>query len=266
MARDLVSEIREDLPREGPGRYEYTRRAFHMLPALDSPRIVDVGCGAGGPTLELGRLSGGQVIGLDIHGPSLEALARKAKETGLVDRVQAVRCSMSRMSFPDRSLDVVWAEGSIFVVGFERGLEEWRRFIKPGGFLVVHEMVWLRPEPPREIYDYWKARYPGIATVAANLEWIPACGYDLVGHFPLPEDTWWTEYYGPLEARVQELREKYAKDAEALAVLDREQREIDLFKKHQKWYGSAFFVMQRSTFPKATPVCPAGDRVLLALA
>ena len=246
MARDLRSEIRQDLTEEGRGIDQYTQKAFQMLPALDRPRILDVGCGRGGPTLHLARLSGGQVTGIDIHRLSLETLAKKIREAGLSDRVQAVRCSMLAMGFPDESFDVVWAEGSIFVVGFERGLEAWRRFIRPGGFLVVHEMVWLRPDPPREIHAYWKARYPGIGTVAENVDRIPAQGYDVVGCFSLPEDAWWTAYYEPLEARIHDLRRKYAGDAEALAVLDQEQAEADLFKRHQKWYGSAFFVMQRS--------------------
>ena len=85
-----------------------------------------------------------------------------------------------------------------------------------------------------------------LVSTVNNLDQIAACGYDQVGHFALPEETWWIEYYGPLEARVQGLRQAYAGDREALALLDREQREIDLFKRHQRWYGSAFFVMQRS--------------------
>ena len=245
MAKDLISEIHDHLPIGGLGRYQYTRQAFQMLPALESPRILDVGCGRGGPTLELARLSRGQVIGLDIHAPSLEIFASKIEEAGLADRVQAVKCSMFNMSFPDECFDVVWTEGGIFVVGFARGLEAWRRLIKPGGFLAVHEMVWLRPDPPPDISAYWKARNPAICTVPENLEQIPAWGYAPVGHFALPEDAWWKEYYGPLEVRIRELRESYAGDSEALAVLDREQREVDLFKKHQKWYGSAFFVMRK---------------------
>ena len=110
---------------------------------------------------------------------------------------------------------------------------------------MVHEMVWLRPNPPAVVYEEWMARYPEINTVLETAERIPAWGYDLLGHFALPEDAWWIEYYRPLEARIQELRGKHAGEPEALAVLDREQREIDLYKKCRKWYGSAFFVMRR---------------------
>jgi SAM-dependent methyltransferase len=245
MGRDIFLEMHQDLLPEGSGRDEYTRRAFQMLPALDRPRILDVGCGRGEPTLELAGLSQGQVVGADIDVPSLDILARKVEVAGLSDRVQVVNCSMFAMGYPDESFDIMWAEGSIFIIGFERGLREWHRFIKPNGYLVVHEMVWLRPDPPLEVYDYWKARYSGMRTVPENLEQIPTCGYGLIGHFALPEDAWWTGYYGPLETRILELREKYVEDSAALAVLDKEQRGIDVFKQWQKWYGSAFFVMQK---------------------
>lgn len=38
---------------------------------------------------------------------------------------------------PSKSLDVIWAEGSIYIIGFERGLREWGRFLKDGGYLGV---------------------------------------------------------------------------------------------------------------------------------
>ena len=50
----------------------------------------------------------------------------------------------------------------------------------------------------------------------------------------------------PLEDRLRELRDKYVGNAAALAELNEEQREIDMYKKYQQWYGSVFFVMQRN--------------------
>jgi SAM-dependent methyltransferase len=244
MTRDVLSELRQGLPRDEP-RNDYTRKAFQMLPQMDRPSILDVGCGRGGPTLELARLSQGRIVGIDIQQPALDELTQKAEQAGLSHRVLVKRCSMFSMEFPDASFDIIWSEGSIHVVGFERGLREWGRLIKPDGFLVVHDMAWLRPDPPKKIYDFWKSRYAGISNVPGILAVIGRCGYRVLGHFMLPEDFWWAEYYGPLQERVHGLRRECADDRQALELLDGEQREIDLFKEHCQWYGSAFFVMQK---------------------
>ncbi|HUV64140.1 MAG TPA: hypothetical protein VMW24_09590 [Sedimentisphaerales bacterium] len=45
---------------------EFTRKAFHMLPRLDKPRILDIGCGSGVATLELARISGGNIVAVSI--------------------------------------------------------------------------------------------------------------------------------------------------------------------------------------------------------
>lgn len=244
-SRDIFFEIHHGLPREGPGRNEYTRKAFEMLPKLKRPRILDIGCGPGGPTMELARISGGFVIGMDNHQSYLDVFEKKIRKAGLSERVKAVNGSMFTMDFPEESFDIIWSEGSIYIIGFEKGLKDWLRFIKPLGFLVVHEMTWLKPDPPEEIADYWKRMYPGITTIPQNLKIIPGCGYEILGHFPLPEDAWWEEYYHPLEERIDQLRIKYGEDEEALRILDSEQEEIELYKKYSAWYGSVFYVMQR---------------------
>jgi SAM-dependent methyltransferase len=245
VSDQLIFEVHEGLPREGVGRDVYTRRAYEMLPQLDAPRILDIGCGSGAPTLELARASGGQVTGLDVHQPFLDELARRAVTAGLADRITVVQGSMLSMEFPDESFDLLWSEGSIFVIGFDKGLEQWRRLIRPGGYLVVHDVAWLRPSPPIELRRFWSEAYPAIRSIPDNLSAIPPLGYDVLGHFPLPEDAWWIEYYRPLEKRVRELRTRYAADNEALTFLDDTEREIDMLRKYPGWYGSVFFVMRR---------------------
>jgi SAM-dependent methyltransferase len=242
---ELFFEIHRDLPREGSGRDHYTERAYRMLPPLHKPRVLDIGCGPGGPTIELARLGGGEVIGIDVYQQYLDQLQAKIDASGLNDRVRAVNRSMFDTGYPDGSFDVVWSEGSIYIIGFERGLREWRRLLRPAGFLAVHEMCWLEPDPPEEIADYWRRMYPAIATVDDNLRVIEGCGFRVLGHFTLGEDAWWPEYYGPLEERIAKLRTKYAHDAGALTQLAEEQREIDLYRKYNRWYGSVFFVLQR---------------------
>jgi ubiquinone/menaquinone biosynthesis C-methylase UbiE len=222
ITEETILETDKDLLREG--LIKYTRKAFHMLPKLDKPCILDVGCGSGIPTMELARLSNGQIIGLDINQPLLDRLRRKIEKAGLSDRVKTLKRSMFDMDFPDESFDIIWAEGSISVIGFKRGLKEWWRFLKPHGFLVVHD---------------------DIENITEKLEQVSSCGYDLLEHFTLHEDTWWIEYYAPLEKRINEVRTKHTDDPKALVALDNDQGEIDMFKKNPKRYGSVFLIMKK---------------------
>jgi len=247
---EIYREIREGVRVEKEARLVYTREAYHKIPEISAPRILDIGCGRGEVTLELARLSMGTVIGLDINQASLDELIEKAEERALSDRVNIMNRSMHDMDFPEESFDIIWAEGSIFVVGFEKGLVAWRRFIKPGGFLVVHEMTWLQEDPPREILDHWVKVYPGIRTEAENIQKIKDWGYELIDHFQVPEEVWWHDYYDPLATLILQLREKYASDPEALKVLEKEQHEVDLYRKYSKWYGSAFYVMMKPASAK----------------
>ena len=109
----------------------------------------------------------------------------------------------------------------------------------------VTEVAWLKDDPPQEIKDFWEEGYPGITSISDNLNTISQCGYEHIGHFVLPEDAWWAEYYNPLEKRIHALQAKYHKNNEAQAILKEELREIDLYRRYSSWYGYVFFLMQK---------------------
>jgi hypothetical protein len=131
------------------------------------------------------------------------------------------------------------------LIFFENGLKGWRKFIRLEGFLVIHEMCYLEVDPPTEIRNYWEKVYPGIRTVDGNLDVIPECGYKIVGYFPLPVDAWAKLYFKPLQERIEKVRKKYKNREKVIEILDKEQREVELYYKYYKWYGSAFYIMQK---------------------
>ncbi len=204
---------------------KYLRRAFRLLPPLDKPRILDIGCGSGVPTLELAKLSGGQVIGIDIDTSLIKRLNKKIEKAGLSDKVTALKRSMFEMDFPKQSFDIIWTEGSIFAMGFATGLREWRRFLKPGGFLVVHD----------EEGDLWK-----------KTKQIPIHGYTLLHSFILDEKTWWDEYFTLLEKKIREMRAKPTTDPKLLPLVDVDQREVEMVKLNPKRTRSVYFIMKKN--------------------
>jgi SAM-dependent methyltransferase len=242
---ELLLEIHKDMPRQGSGRDEYTQKAFEMIPVIKQPKILDIGCGPGMQTIKLAKLSDGEIIGIDIFQQYLDQLQQLIERENLQDRVKAIKQSMFEIKYPEEFFDIIWAEGSIFVMGFEKGLSEWKKYIKPNGYLAAHEMAWLKENSPKEISDYWKRVYPDITTIEDNIRIIEKCGYKILGYFPLPEDAWWDLYYTPLEKRLKDMRLKFKDNPKAMEMIEEEQLEIDLFRKFNSWYGSVFFVMQK---------------------
>jgi SAM-dependent methyltransferase len=241
----LFWEIHSGLPREGPGDNESTCKAFRMAGGLpDRPRILDVGAGPGMQTIELARISGGTIVAVDTHQPFLHELRRRADAAGCADRVSAVNASMTALPFHDESFDLVWSEGAIYIMGLREGLTAWRPLVAAGGYLVVTEACWVKSEIPEDVRKLW-AEYPGMTTRENVLTTIAACGYREVGHFVLPDASWWTGYYDPLEQKLAALRNKYHDDPGALRQLDEAQYEIDMHRKHAALYVYFFFVMQK---------------------
>lgn len=203
----------------------FTRKAFQIIPHIDEPLIADIGCGTGVVTLELAALSNGSVIGIDIDRIALGRLEQRIKKAGLGGRVKAVNCSMSDLKFDANSLDIMWSEGAIFVVGFEGGLKLWRCFIRPGGFLVVHARI---------------------IEIEKRTGMIPELGYHLFNKFIVPKEAWCDLYYGPLETHVELLKQQRGHDVRSMASLNTIQEEIDEFKRNPEYHGSVFYICRKT--------------------
>jgi SAM-dependent methyltransferase len=239
-------EIHDDISRGGPGGSESTRKAFVMLTSLsNNPTILDIGCGPGMQTLDLGRLTGGKIIAVDNHQPFLKRLKTTARHHGSAEQITVIKSDMLALCFARQAFDVIWAEGSIYIMGFEKALKAWPPLLKNPGYLAATEISWLEPDPPEELRLFWAEQYPGMEDIKANLRTIRRSGFSAIGHFVLPESDWWNDYYRPIQEKLRALRKKYKGYPEALSVLQMEEREIELYGKYADYYGYVFYVMRR---------------------
>ena len=197
------------------------------------------------PTLELARLSDGEIIAVDIDPTALDELERKAREAGLSSRITGLNRSMQDLDFSEESFDVIWCEGAAFVIGFSNALRDWRKFIKPGGFLVIHEAIWLRPNPPDDIARHWQQKHGTLHTASHLREEIRTHGYELIEWFALPSQLWWDDYFEPLERLLRGPKDR-RQDPELQSLISDQQRDVEMFRKSDTWYGSAFFVMRKN--------------------
>lgn len=195
MSDEIFWKAHTGLPREAPGSEETTAMLLRLA-GITPRRILDLGCGTGASAIPLARLTGAEVTGVDLHQPFLDELAG----TG----IRTLHASMDDLPLPDGSFDLLWAEGSAYLIGFDRALELWRRLLAPGGALVLTEAEWLTDSPAAGAREFWAA-YPGMRTTAANVAAAVAAGWTVTATYVLP-DSDWANYYDPLAARLAELR------------------------------------------------------------
>ena len=210
----------------------------------EAGRVLDVGCGPGQQTIDLADLGRGSIVALDTHRPYLDALRARSAEAGVSHRVHPLQASMFDVPLAKGSVDAILAEGSIYIIGFERGLRDWRRLLKRGGYVAATHLSWLASDVPEEPRNFWARHYPAMTTVDENLAIAEACGFDAIEHFTLPESAWWDDYYGPMEQRLERLREQHRGDDAALAVIAGSHEQIPLYRRFARYYGYVFYILR----------------------
>lgn len=119
---NLICEFFLNTERQGPGSPEVTLKALSFIDHLtDHSRIADLGCGTGGQTMTLARHTPGQITGLDFFLGFVERFNHNARVLNLQERVKGIVGSMDALPFEEEELDLIWSEGAIYNIGFERG-------------------------------------------------------------------------------------------------------------------------------------------------
>jgi len=242
MMDEIFYEMFEQMPRQGPGKAEYTKRALSCCDIPDYPQILDIGCGTGAQTLSLAENTNGLITAVDNYGPFLRELRKKAKRSGVHKKIQTLQSDMNRLSLKQK-FDLIWCEGAIYIIGFNKGLREFKKLLKPGGFMAVTEVAWIKANPPREAVVYWEKEYPAITDTSGNINFIREAGYELVHHFIMPQDAW-DEFYSALKDIAIKMHEKHKDNKEAQKIIGYVFQEIEAYERYSEFYGYVFFIMK----------------------
>ncbi|HGH3372215.1 TPA: MerR family transcriptional regulator [Kluyvera cryocrescens] len=227
------NEIFLDLIRLGPGSETDTLKALSMVP--DKPEnILEIGCGRGIATRILASNTQASITALDNEPRYLNALY------DLRHRVNLCCASMTALPFTCSIFDLIWAEGSAYIMGFNNALLSWKRYLRDGGYLVISEIVWLSNTPSERARNFWSKNYPAMLSVAQNQMLIKKAGYDLISSFEMSKEAW-ELYLVPLSKRVELLKRKLN---HSMAWQDLKS-ELDIHDACLGEYGYQFFIIQK---------------------
>ncbi|APG28610.1 hypothetical protein A7E78_12600 [Syntrophotalea acetylenivorans] len=218
VSRDIVANkeymehffaVYEQMDRPGPGSTESTLRAFKSIPQpAEIKTILDIGCGNGSASLALADACEAQITSVDNHDPFLKSLKQKSENLGVSGRITTVHASMFELPFPDHSFDLLWAEGSAYIMGVEKALRDWKRLLRKGGSLFFSDAVLLTDQLSPECAQFWESGYPAMTTPDNRWKLAEELGYQVLDSFLLPREDW-TNFYSDMQQQCEAAIKKY---------------------------------------------------------
>jgi len=223
---NLICEYFSAIERQGPGSREVTLKALSFIDNLTSEsRIADIGCGTGGQTMTLAQNASGHFTGIDLFPAFIDLFNANVLKLGLQNKVKGEVGSMDNLPFGNGELDLIWSEGAIYNIGFERGLNDWHRFLKTGGYIAVTEASWFTAARPAEIEKFWTDAYPEIDTIPNKVAQMQKAGYIPVATFILPENCWTEHFYASQAAAQQTFLKKNSGNKRSQKIISKQRRE-----------------------------------------
>jgi len=233
-----------DMDKLGPGDDDLSLHVLRSLPERSFEVVVDAGCGAGRQTLVLANDLGIPIQAVDLHQPFLDRLKQRAKEGEVAPLVHTHCMDMKDIPTVFPNIDLLWAEGAAYNIGFANALATWAKAIKPDGFAVVSELCWLREEIPDLVRAFFRSGYPEMQSASDNIALAEQAGYKIFDLHTVPKEAWVKQYYDILEPRAKSLANHSDVAVREFAV--ETLKEIETFRISEESYGYIFYILQRA--------------------
>ncbi|KAF4835809.1 Sterol 24-C-methyltransferase [Colletotrichum tropicale] len=192
--------------KQGIARHEHY--LAHMINIKKGMKVLDVGCGVGGPAREIAKFTGAYITGLNINEYQVERATRYAKKERMDKNVQFVQADFMNIPFEDNTFDAVYAiEATVHAPSLQAVYSEIHRVLKPGGVFGVYEWV-MTDSYDNDNLSHRKTRIEieqgnGIANMVKASEALrafEAAGFEILENEDMADRPDPSPWYWPLDA------------------------------------------------------------------
>ncbi|KZN61300.1 MerR family transcriptional regulator [Pseudoalteromonas luteoviolacea] len=236
---DDFMRVFQGLARWGPGSEEDTLKALRHVPK-PIRKILEIGCGKGQSTRVLAQNCQAHITAIDNEQSALDAVSEAFASINKTDRLTTNCISMTDLDYPRAYFDLIWSEGSAYIMGVENALRRWRPLLVKSGTLVFSDLVWQTDTPSDKSITFWQKEYPDMQTVSERRNQIQNIGFKLVSDFPLSTKAA-ENYYEPLRKRVKALNT----NSLSVKAYDDIEHEIDIYTRYANEFGYHMFMLQK---------------------
>lgn len=198
---------------------KYLAEAVSLLPKISNPKILDIGCGTGVPTLWIAENYGGVITAIDTDKRALEWLQMKLADKKLENHVNPLNISFFDLKTESDYFDIILAEGFLNIIGFRQGFVKVIRMIRKGGYFLIHD----------EYKDH-----------EMKCDFILKNGCDLVSTLFLDEIVWWNDYYRQLKAEIKSGNIKQKRE-----LFKSELNELKYYMEDPSAFKSIYYIVKR---------------------
>jgi len=217
---DLVKQYFEIKDKCRKGLLKYLTKAISIIPIIENPRILDVGCGSGVPTLMIAEKFNGKITAVDTDTKSIDIFREKVENLNLANRVFLTVNSLFDIKVKNNQYDLILAEGLLNVIGFQKGFLRIVKLLKRKGFIIIHDEFQNQNE---------------------KIEFIKNNDCKILELFVLDEQIWWNDYFKCLEKEISSISNK-----ELLNLFKSDLLEIKLFRKNPSNYISTYYIIENN--------------------
>ncbi|CAJ2503637.1 Uu.00g110310.m01.CDS01 [Anthostomella pinea] len=181
----------------------------HQIGIKEGMKVLDVGCGVGGPAREIAKFTGCHVTGLNNNDYQIERATHYAQKEGLAKQLAFVKGDFMQMDFPDNSFDAVYAiEATVHAPKLSGVYSEIFRVLKPGGIFGVYE--WLMTDDyDNDNLEHREIRLgieegdgiSNMVNISEGVEAMNIAGFEMLHHEDMAQRPDPIPWYWPLAGR-----------------------------------------------------------------